>query len=125
QAYQNNQCEIRLDAQIRKVALSRGASDEQAAELVARARCVFHIEDGQARPVQPDGKTPWRRPDGWLITVEDWVAASLPADGGAANMAVPPQKNPFRRETWNLTEQMRIQKQNPQMAARLRDACFG
>jgi hypothetical protein len=29
-------------------------------------------------------------------------------------------KNPFRKETWNLTEQMKLQKSDPQLAARLK-----
>ena len=31
-------------------------------------------------------------------------------------------KNPFRKETWNLTEQMKLQKTDPQLAARLKAA---
>jgi hypothetical protein len=31
-------------------------------------------------------------------------------------------KNPFRKETWNLTEHMRLQKTDPQLAARLKAA---
>jgi hypothetical protein len=103
--------------------MKRGATEEQAGELVARARRVFVVESGQVRPVKVDG-TPWRRPDGWLITVEDWVAASLPTREEPRSMSAPPAKNPFKRETWNLTEQMRIQKQDPRMATQLRDACF-
>jgi hypothetical protein len=31
-------------------------------------------------------------------------------------------KNPFRKETWNLTEQMKLTKTDPQLAARLKAA---
>jgi hypothetical protein len=31
-------------------------------------------------------------------------------------------KNPFRKESFNLTEQMKIQKTDPQLAARLKAA---
>jgi hypothetical protein len=31
-------------------------------------------------------------------------------------------KNPFRKESWNLTEQMKLQKSDPGMAARLKAA---
>jgi hypothetical protein len=31
-------------------------------------------------------------------------------------------KNPFRKETWNLTEQMKLQKSDPALAARLKAA---
>lgn len=41
--------------------------------------------------------------------------------GGAAvgNRSV---KNPFRKDTWNLTEQMKLEKTDPQLAARLKAA---
>jgi hypothetical protein len=48
-------------------------------------------------------------------------AAGIPAGGGngVGNRSV---KNPFRRESWNLTEQMKLQKSDPALAARLRAA---
>jgi hypothetical protein len=39
--------------------------------------------------------------------------------GGVGNRSV---KNPFRKETWNLTEQMKLQKTDPQLAKRLKAA---
>jgi hypothetical protein len=74
------------------------------------------------------------------MTLEEWVdtqVADAPhlfetnSGGGAAgdasggsgttrtNRSV---KNPFRKETWNLTEQMKLQRTDPQLAARLRAA---
>jgi len=122
QNYLNQQADLRRDVQVRTLALSRGASEEQAAELVAKARTVFIAEGGSVRPVEPDGKTLWRRPDGWLATVEDWVACALPKEAPKPR-GVAPAKNPFSRRTWNLTEQMRIQKQDPALATMLREAC--
>jgi len=122
-AQRNAQCALGLDLDVRRVALSLGASEEKAGELVWRARRVFLIEDGLARAVEADRKTPWRRPDGYLVTVEDWVSASLRAKDTPSFEGALPARNPFKRETWNLTEQMRIQKQDPRMAERLRDAC--
>ena len=40
--------------------------------------------------------------------------------GGVGNKT--PVRNPFKKETWNLTEQMRMQKTDPQQAARLKAA---
>lgn len=91
--------------------------------LVARARDVFVIADGQARPVAADGKTPLRRLDGWLVSVGDWVASVLPAKQAEGIRTPVPAKSPFLRSSWNLTEQMRIQKQDPVLAAMLRAAC--
>jgi len=38
---------------------------------------------------------------------------------GGGNRSV---KNPFRKESWNLTEQMKLQKSDPALAARLKAA---
>jgi hypothetical protein len=45
--------------------------------------------------------------------------AASNGSGGVGNKSV---KNPFRKETWNLTEQMRLMKSDPQLAARLKAA---
>ena len=47
-------------------------------------------------------------------------AAGNTSGGGARPQGL--QKNPFKKETWNLTEQMRLQKSDPQLAARLKAA---
>jgi hypothetical protein len=44
-------------------------------------------------------------------------ATGSTSGGGGARATV---KNPFRRETWNLTEQMKLQKSDPALAARLK-----
>jgi hypothetical protein len=69
--------------------------------------------------------------------LEEWIEAQVSeaphlfesnAGGGAAgngsggvggNRSV---RNPFRKETWNLTEQFRLQKTDSQLAARLKAA---
>jgi hypothetical protein len=43
--------------------------------------------------------------------------AASNGSGGAAQRSV---KNPFRKESWNLTEQMRLQRTDPGLAARLK-----
>ena len=49
----------------------------------------------------------------------DGSGGAAGAGPGRANRSV---KNPFRKETWNLTEQMKLQKSDPQLAARLKAA---
>ena len=75
-----------------------------------------------------------RREDGGLLTVAEWVHLTLspsPQSGegrpkpvgtfGPSQVVLPVKaKNPFRRESWNLTEQMRIQRRDPELAARLK-----
>jgi hypothetical protein len=41
--------------------------------------------------------------------------------GGSAGHR-PQGKNPFRKDSWNLTEQMKLMKSDPQLAARLKAA---
>jgi hypothetical protein len=113
---------LRLEADVRRAARRGGATEEQQAALVAKVREVFVIADGQARPMLADGKTEMRRADGWFVTVEEWVASMLPAKNAPGPRLPVPKKNPFLREFWNLTEQMRIQRQDPALAARLREA---
>jgi hypothetical protein len=90
--------------------------------------------DGQAVKYGRDGVTP--------MTLEEWVDMQVSeaphlfesnaggggggatsqygnGSGGAGSKAV---RNPFRKETWNLTEQMKLQKSDPALAARLRGA---
>jgi hypothetical protein len=45
--------------------------------------------------------------------------AASNGSGGVGNRSV---KNPFRKESWNLTEQMKLQKTDPQLAKRLKAA---
>ena len=45
------------------------------------------------------------------------AAGDASGGGGRGNRSV---KNPFRKETWNLTEQMKLLKSDPALAARLR-----
>jgi hypothetical protein len=88
--------------------------------------CSSIINNSEAK----DGITP--------MTLEEWVDAQVAdaphlfesnAGGGAASNgaggAAGSQrsvKNPFRKESWNLTEQMKLQKSDPSLAARLKAA---
>jgi hypothetical protein len=95
---------------------------------------VAYEADGQTVRVGKDGITP--------MTLDEWVeqqVADAPhlfesnaggggggatsqysnGSGGVGNRSV---KNPFRKESWNLTEQMKLQKSDPQLAARLKAA---
>ncbi len=84
--------------------------------------------DGQTARVGKDGMTP--------LSLAEWIdlqvseaphlfesnaggGAAGNGSGGAGNRSV---KNPFRKETWNLTEQMKLQKSDPALAARLKAA---
>jgi hypothetical protein len=42
--------------------------------------------------------------------------------GGAGSASARASRNPYRKETFNLTEQMKLQKSDPALAARLKAA---
>src|SRR5207249_656259 len=107
------------------------------ADITARARNVFKIAGGVVTAFDADGKTPLYAKDGVTpLTLDEWAARQVveaphlfesSAGGGASGDgsggAVNGRKNPFKRgPEWNLTEQMRMQKSDPQLAARLRAA---
>ena len=82
--------------------------------------------DGERMRTGKDGVSP--------MTLAEWVEALVSdaphlfeanagggaagsGSGGAGHRSV---RNPFRKETWNVTEQMKIEKSDPQLAARLK-----
>jgi hypothetical protein len=131
---------IQIDQGVITVATKRRLRPTAIADITARARTVFRLVDGAPRAYEADGKTVRVGKDGMSpMTLEEWVdqqVAEAPhlfesnAGGGAAgdasgggsargNRSV---KNPFRKETWNLTEQMKLLKSDPALAARLKAA---
>ena len=49
-------------------------------------------------------------------------AAGTGSGGGAGALPNGSQRNPFLKDSWNLTEQMKLQKTDPTLAARLKAA---
>lgn len=128
---------IQIDQGVIAVATKRGLRPTALPDLTARARSVFKLANGVPTAFEADGQSVRVGKDGVApMTVEEWtdaLAAEAPhlfepnAGGGAAgngsggvgNRTV---KNPFRKETWNLTEQARLTKSDPALAARLKAA---
>src|SRR5512137_2880351 len=134
---------IQIDQGVITVATKRGLRPTAIPDITARARTVFRLVDGAPRAFEPDGQTVRVGKDGITpMTLDEWVdlqVADAPhlfesnaggggggaasqygnGPGGAGNRSV---KNPFRRDTWNLTEQMRLLKSDPGLAARLKAA---
>lgn len=129
---------IQIDQGIITAATKRGLRPTAIPDITARARTVFKLVNGVPRAFEADGQTVRAGKDGITpMTLEEWVDAQVSdaphlfesnagggaagnASGGGASTRV--QKNPFRRETWNLTEQMKLQKTDPALAARLKAA---
>ena len=130
---------IQIDQGVITAATKRGLRPTAIPDITARARTVFKLVNGAPQAFEADGKSVRYGKDGITpMTLEEWVDAQVSdaphlfesnAGGGAAGNgaggAAGSQrsvKNPFRKETWNLTEQMKLQKSDPGLAARLKAA---
>ena len=129
---------ITIDQAVVAEATKRGLRPTALEDLTGRARRIFALVDGVPRAVEADGKTVKTGKDGVTpLAVSEWVEGLVTAaphlfegnagggaagsgSGGAGGVRV--GKNPFAKETWNLTEQMRLMKRDPATAARLKAA---
>ena len=132
---------IQIDQGVMTVATKRGLRPTAIPDITSRARSVFRLVNGAATAFEADGKTIRYGKDGITpITLEEWIdtqvaeaphlfesnsgagsGASSTASGGGGGTRIG-TRNPFKKETWNLTEQMKLQKSDPALAARLRAA---
>jgi hypothetical protein len=130
---------VQIDQGVIAAATQRGLRPTALTDITARARHVFKLVNGVPRAFEADGQSVRYGRDGVTpMTLEEWVdaqvsdaphlfesnagggAAGNPAGGGTgSNRTV---KNPFRKETLNLTEQWRLIKSDPGLAARLKAA---
>ncbi len=135
---------IQIDQGVITVATKKGLRPTAIPDITARARTVFRLANGVPTAFESDGKSVRFGMDGMTpMTLEEWVDLQVSeaphlfeanagggaasdgsggAAGGAPGRANRSVKNPFRKETWNLTEQMKLMKTDPQLAARLKAA---
>ena len=128
---------IQIDQAVVTEATKRGLRPTALTDITARARQTFKLVNGVPQAFEADGQTARMGKDGVSpMTLAEWVDALVSdaphlfeanAGSGAAgsgggvtgNRSV---KNPFRKETFNLTEAMKIEKNDPALAARLKAA---
>jgi len=128
---------IQIDQAVVSEATKRGLRPTALTDITARARQTFKLVNGVPQAFEADGQTARMGKDGTSpMTLAEWVDALVSdaphlfeanagsgaagSGGGAAgNRSV---KNPFRKETFNLTEAMKIEKNDPALAARLKAA---
>jgi hypothetical protein len=126
---------IQIDQAVVTEATKRGLRATALPDITARARQSFKLVNGVPQSFEADGQTARMGKDGVSpMTLAEWVDALVSdaphlfeanagggaagsGSGGAGNRSV---KNPFRKDSWNLTEQMKLQKSDPQLAARLK-----
>ena len=128
---------IQIDQAVVAEATKRGLRATAIPDITSRARTNFKLVNGVPQAFEADGQPARMGKDGVTpMTLAEWVDALVSdaphlfeanagggaagsGSGGAGNRSV---KNPFRKESWNLTEQMKLQKSDPQLAARLKAA---
>jgi hypothetical protein len=128
---------IQIDQAVVNEATKRGLRPSAIPDVTARARMNFKLVNGVPQAFEADGQNARVGKDGTTpMTLAEWVDALVSdaphlfeanagggaagsGSGGAGNRS---GKNPFRKDTWNLTEQMKLQKHEPQLAARLKAA---
>ncbi len=123
---------IQIDQGVVAAATQRGLRATAVLDITARARGVFKLVNGVPTAFEADGQTVRQGKDG-AMTLAEWVDAQVieaphlfesnagaGAAGSGAARSVGSTRNPFRKETWNVTEQMKLQKTDPQLAARLK-----
>jgi len=126
---------IQIDQAVVAEATKRGLRATAIPDITSRARTNFKLVNGVPQAFEADGQTARMGKDGMSpMTLAEWVdvlvsdaphlfeanaggGAAGSGPGGAGNRSV---KNPFRKESWNLTEQMKLQKSDPALAARLK-----
>ena len=127
---------IQIDQAAVTEATKRGLRASAIPDLTARARNTFRLVNGVPQAVEADGTTVRVGKDGSPLSLGEWTeslvgaaphlfeanSGSGAAGGGPGGAADGLGKNPFRKATWNVTEQMQITKTDPQRAARLRAA---
>ena len=124
---------IQIDQAVLTEATQRGLRPTAIPDITARARSTFRLVNGTPQALAADGQTARVGRDGLTpLTVAEWIEQQLAeaphlfaanAGGGAAGdgsggAGTQTVRNPFRKETWNLTEQMKLQKTDPALAAR-------
>jgi hypothetical protein len=130
---------IQIDQAVVTEATKRGLRPTAITDITARARQTFKLVNGVPQAFDGDGQTARLGKDGTSpMTLAEWVDALVSdaphlfeanagsgaagSGGGAAGASARATRNPYRKETFNLTEQMKIQKSDPQLAARLKAA---
>ena len=128
---------IQIDQGVVAAATKRGLRPTAIPDITARARSLFKLANGVPVAVEADGPSVRVGKDGVTpMTLEEWVDSQVSeaphlfegnsgggaagnGSGGVGNKTV---RNPYRKDTWNLTAQMQLQKTDPQLAARLKAA---
>jgi len=89
---------------------------------IERSRAAFTITNGMPCLTPAAAEALSKGQEGCIPTVGDWVQAVVQRKAGTKPAIAPtyPEKNPFSKASWNLAEQMRLQRKDPALAATLK-----
>lgn len=126
---------IQIDQAVVSEATKRGLRATALPDITARARTTFRLVNGVPQAFESDGQTVRTGKDGFTpLSLAEWIDLQVSeaphlfesnvgsGAPGSGSVGTGPRQNPFRKETWNLTEQMRLLKSEPALAARLQAA---
>lgn len=126
--------ELQINQGAVAAATKRGLVPSAIADLTARARSAFRLVNGAPVAVEADGQTPRVGKDGVSpMSLDEWTeglmveaphlfeknsggGAAGSGSGGAGNGV----RNPWRKESWNVTEQMKLIRLDPKRADQLK-----
>ena len=135
---------IQIDQAVVTEATRRGLRASAIPDITSRARNTFRLVNGVPQAFEADGQTARVGKDGMTpLSLAEWADLQVSeapylfesnaggggggatsqysngSGGAGGNRSV---RNPFRKETWNLTEQMKLERTDPTLAARRRAA---
>jgi hypothetical protein len=123
---------LRLDHALRDAGGKRGIRKEAVNDLLLRGRGSLKFEDGKLVAYDESGQKRFGA-NGDPMTHEEWADDLLkaaphlfePSKGGGSHGSGTPGftgPNPFKKETWNMTEQMKLQRTDKNLADKLKAA---
>jgi hypothetical protein len=122
--------EIQINQGVIIAGTQRGLRPSAIPDITARARSTFKLVNGVPRAFEPDGSTVRVGRDGATpMTVEEWIDSQLSdaphlfepnsgsgASGNSDTSSRHQIANPWKRETWNLTKQGELLRNDPAKA---------
>lgn len=127
---------LKIDQAVLSEAGPLGLRKTAHADLIARARSTFKMEGGQVVAYDEKGQKAFGA-DAQPLSIKEWAASQVKGaphlfeasagggssgSGGGGRFTGP---NPWAKQSFNLTEQMRLTRQDPQEAKRLEAAAGG
>ena len=123
---------VQIDQGVIVAGTKRGLRPSAIPDLTARARNAFKLVNGIPRAFETDGSTVRAGRDGITpMSLDEWVESQISdaphlfepsvGSGASGNSGAAPNEsiNPWKRESWNLTKQGEILRQDPARARAL------